>query len=65
MKPFHAFHHPLPEEDATVHLIAADTAFQLARERRERLLEEFPRRPRRRRRRPVVTSLPGSPPDAA
>ena len=30
MKPFHAFHHPLPEEVATVHLIAADTAFQLA-----------------------------------
>jgi hypothetical protein len=53
-----------PEEDTTVHLIAADTAFQLARDHHERLRADFPRRPRRRRR-PTVTSLPGSPPDAA
>jgi len=56
----------LPEEDQTVHMSAADTAFQLAREHRERLQRDFPRRTRRRlRRRPVVTHLPGSPPDAA
>ncbi len=55
-----------PDEEPTVHLIAADTAFQLARERRERLQLDFPRRTRRRlRRRPAVTHLPGSPPDAA
>ncbi len=47
-------------------MIAADTAFQIARERRERLELEFPRRTRRRlRRRPALTHLPGSPPDAA
>ena len=28
-----------------MHLIAADTAFQLARERRERLQLDFPRQP--------------------
>jgi hypothetical protein len=55
-----------PEEENTMHLIAADTAFQLANDRRQRLMDEFPRRPRRRlRRRPPVTHLPGSPPDAA
>jgi hypothetical protein len=49
-----------------MHLIAADTAFQLAAEHRQRLLEEFPRRSRRlRRRRQPVTHLPGSPPEAA
>ena len=49
-----------------MHLIAADTAFQLARERRERLQLDFPRHTRRRlRRRPPLTHLPGSPPDAA
>ena len=49
-----------------MHLIAADTAFQLARERRERLQLDFPRHTRRRlRRRPALTHLPGSPPDAA
>ena len=49
-----------------MHMSAADTAFQLAREHRERLQRDFPRRTRRRlRRRPVVTHLPGSPPDAA
>jgi hypothetical protein len=56
------------EEDDAMHLIAADTAFELAREHRQRLLDEFPRRPRRTRRlrrRPVVDHLPGSPPDAA
>ena len=49
-----------------MHLIAADTAFQLAREHRERLALDFPRRTRRRlRRRQALTHLPGSPPDAA
>ena len=49
-----------------MHLIAADTAFQLARERRERLRSRIPPPTRRRlRRRPAVTHLPGSPPDAA
>ena len=53
-------------EEQTVHLIAADTAFELAREHRERLALDFPRRTRRRlRQRPAVTHLPGSPPDAA
>ena len=37
------------QEEQTVHLIAADTAFQLAHERRERLELDFPRRRRRRR----------------
>jgi hypothetical protein len=57
------------EEQQTVHLIAADTAFQLAREHRERLQLDFPRQTRRTRRRlrgnPALTHLPGSPPDAA
>jgi hypothetical protein len=57
------------EEQKTVHLIAADTAFQLAREHRDRLQLDFPRQTRRNRRRlrghPALTHLPGSPPDAA
>jgi hypothetical protein len=54
------------DEEQTVHLIAADAAFQLAREHRERLALDFPRRTRRRlRRRQALTHLPGSPPDAA
>ena len=52
-----------------MHLIAADTAFQLAREHLERLQLDFPRQTRRTRRRlrgnPALTHLPGSPPDAA
>ena len=52
-----------------MHLIAADTAFHLAADRRQRLLRErsiFRARSRRLRRRPVVDHLlPGSPPDAA
>ena len=45
-----------------MHLISADAAFQLAREHRERLLAEFPRRPRRRRRRPAAwPPSPGHP----
>ena len=47
-----------------MHLFATDTAFQLAADRRERLLEQAARR-RRLRRRPVADRLPGSPPDAA
>jgi hypothetical protein len=56
------------EEDDAMHMIAEDTAFQLARDRRERLLlehDEHPRRRRRLRRRPPVSSLPRSPLDAA
>jgi hypothetical protein len=50
-----------------MHLIAADTAFQLAHDRRQRLLDEHDVHPRRRRlrRRPPAALLPGSPPDAA
>jgi hypothetical protein len=63
------FPETFPEEQTTVHLIAADTAFQLARDHRERLQLDFPRQTRRTRRRlgrrPAVTHLPGSPPDAA
>ena len=52
-----------------MHMIADDTAFQLAADRRRQLVGErsvFRARSRRLRRRPVVDQLlPGSPPDAA
>ena len=47
-----------------MHLFAVDTAFQLASDRRQRLLDQASRR-RRLRRRPVAAALPGTPPDAA
>ena len=47
-----------------MHLIAVDTAFQLASDRREQLLAAAARR-RRLRRRPVAAILPGTPRDAA
>ena len=47
-----------------MHLIAVDTAIQLASDRRQRLVDEASRR-RRLRRRPVAATLPGTPPDAA
>jgi hypothetical protein len=60
------------EEAEGMYLIAADTAFQLAHDRRQRLLLEHDVHPRRRpprrrlRRRPSVSNLPGRPPlDAA
>jgi hypothetical protein len=56
-------------EEPAMHMFAADTAFQLAADRRHQLLRErsvFRARSRRLRRRPVVDRLlPGSPPDAA
>lgn len=60
MKTFH-------EEDDAMHLITDDTAFQLVRDHRERLLLERDehRRRRRLRRRPAVSYLPGRPLDAA
>lgn len=45
-------------------LYSVDTAFQLAADRRERLLDQVARR-RRLRRRPATLHLPGPPPDAA
>jgi hypothetical protein len=52
-----------------MHLIAADTAYHLAADRRQRLVRQhsvFRVSPHRLRRRPVVDHLlPGSPPDAA
>jgi len=51
-------------EEDLMHLFATDTAFQLASDRRERLLDQAARR-RRLRRRPVAAILPGTPPDAA
>jgi hypothetical protein len=55
------------EEDDVMHLIADDLAFQLARDRRQRLLVAYDehRRRRRLRRRPPVPNLPGGPLDAA
>ncbi len=47
-----------------MHLYAVDAAYQLATDRRRRLLDQADRR-RRLRRRPVDASLPGTPPDAA
>lgn len=47
-----------------MHLFAVDTAYQLAADRRERLLAQASRN-RRLRRRHVDASLPGSPLDAA
>ena len=58
-------HRPAVNQEDVMHPFAADTAFQLASDRRLRLLGEVPR-PRRLRRRPVTDVLPGSPPpDAA
>ena len=47
-----------------MHQFDVDIAFQLASERRQRLLDQASRR-RRLRRRPVAAALPGTPPDAA
>lgn len=54
---------PVPQEDA-MHILDTDVAFQLASDRRQRLLDQATRR-RRLRRRPVDAALPGTPRDAA
>ena len=56
--------HPAFRQEDAMHLISADTAFQLASDRREQLLAAAARR-RRLRRRPVAAILPGTPRDAA
>ena len=55
---------PAVHEEDVMHLFAVDTAFALDSDRRRHLLARAERR-RVLRRRPVATSLPGTPPDAA
>lgn len=55
---------PTVHEEDPMHPFSVDTAFQLASERRQRLLDQAARR-RRLRRRPVAAALPVTPWDAA